>query len=384
MREIRPFFFDITEQDIARFRRESASILRSGVLVLGEQTERFEKEFAHYIGTKHAVAVNSGSSALEFLLRTKGVEGKTVLVPTNTNFATAAAVIRAGGRVRYLDMSEHTFAPTLSMVRHAVEQARSELAGVLWVHIGGVVSTEFPDVVAFCRGEKLFVLEDCAHAHGSAFGGIKAGKLADGAAFSFFATRVMSTCEGGIVTTHDTEEDYLLRSLRNQGKRDMDYGGLHHDFGNSSRLPEITALLGRLQLRRLPHILQKRQTAYETITARLADAGVGYVSTDHMDSASHYKLIVRIPAGLRVEDVKRALLDDGVVPGGAVYETPCHRQPVFSGLGNGGSWPVAEHWCPRHICPPLTSGMSEQDTQRVGASLARNLAERRTVRRARA
>ncbi len=103
-----------------------------------------------------------------------------------------------------------------------------------------------------------------------------------------------------------------------------------------------------------------------------------------MDSASHYKLIVRIPAGLRVEDVKQALLDDGVVPGGAVYETPCHRQPVFSGIGNGGSWPVAEHWCPRHICPPLTSGMSEQDTQRVGASLARNLAERRTVRRARA
>src|SRR5262249_17446570 len=150
---------------------------------------RFEQSFAEFVGARHAIAVNSGSTALEILLRLKRVEGQTVLVPTNTNFATAAAVLRAGGRVRFLDMDSETFAPTLAMVRDAVEElGRGGTAmpvGVLWVHIGGVVSPEFPDIVRFCREQGLFVLEDAAHAHGSMLGGVRAGNLADGGAFSF-------------------------------------------------------------------------------------------------------------------------------------------------------------------------------------------------------
>src|SRR5215467_9911840 len=120
MRQVKPFYFDLTKEEIDQFSRESANILRSGTLILGDYTARFEHAFAEYIGVRHAIAVNSGSTALEILLRLKKVGGRTVLVPTNTNFATVAAVIRAGGQVQYLDMEERTFAPTLGMVRAAL------------------------------------------------------------------------------------------------------------------------------------------------------------------------------------------------------------------------------------------------------------------------
>lgn len=80
----------------------------------------------------------------------------------------------------------------------------------------------------FCRHQGLFILEDAAHAHGSQLGGVKSGNLADASAFSFFPTKVMTTCEGGMITTNSDEEDYLARSFRNQGKRGMSYGSLHH------------------------------------------------------------------------------------------------------------------------------------------------------------
>lgn len=373
--QIKPFYFDITDDEIQYFLSESEKILRSGKLILGEHTTAFEQAFAEYVGTKYAIAVNSGSSGLEIILRLKKVEGTTVLVPTNTNFATVATVIRAGGQVQYLDMDEQTFAPSLQMVKEAVEKGNQQqpISGVMWVHIGGVISPEFPQVVEYCHQQGLFVLEDTAHAHGSKINGISAGNLADGAAFSFFPTKVMTTCEGGMIVINNEEEDYIARSLRNQGKRGMDFGGLHTDFGNSMRITEINALLGRIHLAKLPEMLKKRQRAYELIAAPLKEAGLSFVSTEKMDVASNYKLIVHLPEGKNPQEVKTALAEEGIFLGGTVYEIPCHQQPVFAGICEGQSFPRAERWCPNHICPPLTSGMTEADAQQVGAALVRHL-----------
>jgi perosamine synthetase len=163
MTAIKPFLLDLTDEEIEAFGRGAADVLRSGMLLLGEQTREFEAAFAAYVGTRFAIALSSGTAALEILLRIRGVEGRTVLVPTNTNFATAAAVLRAGGRVRYLDMDPATFAPTLAMVEDALDRlAGEDVAGLFWVHIGGVISPELPEVVAFCRRHGLFVFEDAA------------------------------------------------------------------------------------------------------------------------------------------------------------------------------------------------------------------------------
>lgn len=372
MPTIKPFFFDLTEAEIAEFQEGAAKILRSGVLILGDYTARFEKAFAKFVGSTHAIAVNSGSTALEFLFRLKNVTGRRVLVPTNTNFATVAAIIRAGGTVQYLDMDPRTFAPTLAMVQEQMARHR-DIAGVAWVHIGGVISPEFPSVVDYCRTHALFVIEDAAHAHGSQLKGVKAGKLADGTAFSFFPTKVMTTCEGGMITTESDEEDFLARSFRNQGKRETNYGGLHHDFGNSSRITELGALLGLIQLRKLPEMLKQRARVARVMTAALDRAGLSYCSFAHMDVASYYKLIVLLPEGRSLETVKKELADDGIILSGGVYELPCHRQPVFAGICAGGSYPGAERWCSNHVCPPLTSGMTEDEGRFVSEMLTKHL-----------
>src|SRR5207249_5471899 len=178
------------------------------------------------------------------------------------------------------------FAPTLAMVQSELKQTPG-IAGVAWVHIGGIISPEFPEIVKAFRSRGLFVMEDAAHAHGSQLGGVKAGKLADGAAFSFFPTKVMTTCEGGMITTDSDEEDYLSRSYRNQGKRGTNYGSLHHDFGNSCRMTELQALLGLIQLKKLPEMLRKRSIAARVITKELERAGIQFCGTGHMDMASN-------------------------------------------------------------------------------------------------
>jgi dTDP-4-amino-4,6-dideoxygalactose transaminase len=373
---IKPFYFDINEEEIEFFLAQARQILQSGTLILGPHTQNFEEAFARYVGTKYAIAVNSGSSGLEILLRLKKAENSTVLVPTNTNFATVASVLRVGAQVQYLDMDKTTFAPSLEMVKKAVEERNysPSLAGVLWVHIGGVIAPEFPQVVDYCHQKGLFVLEDTAHAHGSQIQGVQAGNLADGASFSFFPTKVMTTFEGGMITLNDEEENLIARSLRNQGKRGMNFGGLHTDFGNSTRMTEIHALLGEIQLQKLPQMLAQRQRAYELITAPLRQAGLEFVATDHLDQASQYKLIVLLPPGKTAPAIKAALAAEEIFLGGTVYEIPCHLQPVFAGLCTGQSFPEAEQWCPNHICPPLTSGTTAAEAQRVGEALVKHLA----------
>jgi len=372
---IKPFYFDLTEEEIDLFKNECGKILSSGKLILGENTLAFEKAFAEYVGTKHAIAVNTGSSGLEIILRLKKIENTTVLVPTNTNFATVAAILRAGGKVKYLDMDEKTFAPSLQMVIDAVkENSIPPISGVLWVHIGGVISPEFPAVIEYCHKNGLFVLEDTAHAHGSQINGIQAGNLGDGASFSFFPTKIMTTFEGGMITLNDNEEDYIARSLRNQGKRGMDFGGLHTDFGNSSRMTEVHAVLGLIQLTKLSKMIAKRQRCYDIITKHLQEANINFVSTEHMDSASQYKLIVLLPKDKNVEEIKKSLFNEKVLLGGEVYQIPCHLQPVFKNI-NGGqeNLPIAEYWCPRHICPPLTSGMTDEEADITGKMLVKYL-----------
>jgi perosamine synthetase len=219
----------------------------------------------------------------------------------------------------------------------------------------------------------MFMLEDAAHAHGSRINGKMAGNLADGGAFSFFPTKVMTTCEGGIIVTNDQNEDYLARSFRNQGKRGVNYGNFHEDFGNSSRMTEIHALIGSIQLQKLPKMLKARQDAYKIISKQLREAGISFVSADHMDAASQYKIIIHLPDGADLKETKAALAKDGVILGGGVYEMPCHVQPVFKGLAEVESYPGADQWCPRHICPPVTSATTPELAQYIGETLVKHL-----------
>src|SRR2546422_1587227 len=157
-------------------------VLASGQLTLGKYGEQFERQFAKFCGVPHAVTVNSGTSSLEIILRALDIQGRDVLVPTNTFFATAAAVVHAGGRPVLVDMDPDSF----GISREVVERRLTpKTAGIVAVHIGGLVSARMPELLDLSRRKGLWLVEDAAHAHGSSHGGAAAGAFGLAAAFSF-------------------------------------------------------------------------------------------------------------------------------------------------------------------------------------------------------
>lgn len=367
-----PFYLDLTPQEITDLERAFGDVLRSGTLILGPNTKEFEAEFAKYIGADYAVSLSTGTSALEILLAAHGARGKRVAVPSNTNFASVAAIMRTGGEPVFMDMTADYFVPDLDILKDVVK--RHEVSGVMWVHIGGIIAPDFPEVVDYCRSKGLFLIEDAAHAHGSAIGGVKAGALADGGAFSFFPTKVMTTMEGGMITTNDKAVADLARSMRNQGKRDGDFGGLHYDLGGSFRISEIAARVGLVMLAKLDAMVTRRMQAAAIVAKALDCIGVSYCRTDHMDRASSYKFIVKVKEGQSADAVKTRLKNEGVICGGGVYDIPCHLHPVFKDVPRDeNELKVTTEWCPRQVCPPITSGTTEADAARIADSLVRAL-----------
>jgi len=370
-RTVKPFYLDISDDERAELQDAVGEILASGQLVLGPRTEAFEAEFASYVGVEHAVSVSTGTAALEIIFRAKNIENKRIAVPTNTNFATVAAIMHAGGIPVMLDMDPETYVPTAAMLEAA--HAEAPLAGAVWVHIGGLVAPDFDDAIAFCRANGLFMVEDAAHAHGSETPAGKAGALGDAGAFSFFPTKVMTTLEGGMITTNDAHVAAKARSFRNQGKGGAKFGNDHTDLGNSWRLNEFGAAMGSVQLRKLDEMVARREHGVHALTPKLEELGLHWCKIDHMTRFSGYKLIVRIPEGesRSTAELKAAFKELGVIIGGGVYDKPCHLQPVFASLGKGsGSFPMAEAWCPRHLCPPITSGTTGDDIDQVADAFA--------------
>jgi perosamine synthetase len=363
-RQIKPFHLDVDADDRAFLHSALDRILDTSTLILGPYTEAFERQFAEYVGTRFAVSVNTATSALEIQLRLEDVAGRLVAVPTNTNFATAAAALHAGARVVFMDMDAATFMPTLHHVREA-KRRYPELAGLVWVHIGGVIAPDMPQIASFCEEQGMFLIEDCAHAHGSVLRGQHAGRFGKSGAFSFFPTKVMTTMEGGMVVTDDKAYAALVKSFRNQGKRAGNYNTLHVDLGGSWRLSEFGAAFGLSQLGKLDRMVARRAHVAAIYAEAFRHLNISFVDTAHMDRCSNYKVIATLPDSIAPERAKKFFQEHGVVLGGGVYEVPLHAQPVFAGLADGGTFPVADRLCARQFCLPISSGMSEDDARFV-------------------
>ena len=230
-------------------------ILSSGFLTMSKKVAHFEELFAEFIGVKFAVAVNSGTSALEIPLRALKVKGKSVIIPTNTFMATPLAAIHAGAKVIFADISSKN----LSIEPKEIEKRIvANTVGVIPVHIGGIISPNWKEIRRICRSNNLFILEDAAHAHGSKINNQNAGSLGIAAAFSFYPTKVLNTGEGGMITTNDKSLYKQFITLRDHGKKDPKKN-IHTELGYNWRMAEITALLGIQQVKKARQVLQERR-----------------------------------------------------------------------------------------------------------------------------
>jgi dTDP-4-amino-4,6-dideoxygalactose transaminase len=342
-------------------------VLASGQLTLGRYGAEFEERFAAFCGRRHAVAVNSGTSALEIILRILGVEGHDVIVPTNTFFATAAAVIHAGGRPVLVDMDPETFGVRPEDVERALTP---RTVGMIVVHIGGMVSHRMAELQALANARGLWVVEDAAHAHGSSWNGVRAGAFGVAASFSFYPTKVMTSAEGGMIVTDDQHVADEARIYRDQGKAGFTQNS-HIRMGYNWRLSEPHAIIGLKHLDRLPQMIADRQAIakiYDAWLAGLRNLGAAAVPPGGISNYYKYIAVLTTP---RDRKALKALLRErhGVSLAGEVYEDPLHKQPVFEQYA-ARPLPVADDYCARHICLPIYSGMDAADAHYVADALA--------------
>jgi len=369
---IKPYF---PIKDVERIKGDLEKILRSGMLTLHIYTKEFEKKFANLCRTNYAIAVNSGTSALEIALRTMGLKnGDEVLVPTNTFTATAATVFFAGGKPVFTDINPESLCIDAENVQRYMTR---KTKGVMVVHIGGLVCPDIKAIKEICHDHKLFLIEDAAHAHGSTVDKQPAGSFGDVGCFSFYPTKVMTTGEGGMITTNDLKVTEKAQVLRDQGKENFN-SNIIVKLGYNWRLPEINAAIGIVQLERLPGIIEKRNMIARCYDKELKKMnGIKPLGMPTNTVSNYYKYVAFLDREISRDEFKHNLGEKGVKCGGEVYWPPLHLQPIYQKLlgVKGGDFPVAEEVCERMVCLPMYAQMTLEDARYVIENINETLSE---------
>lgn len=350
------------DEDRAEVARRVDEALRTGALTLGPNTREFEDAFAAAQQAQYAVAVTSGTAAIEIVLRALPVAGRDVIVPANTFAATAFATIAAGARPVFADVDATTMAVSVETVTAALTPAT---AAVVIVHIGGLVSPDTPALRALCDERGIALVEDAAHAHGSTLNGRPAGSFGIAGTFSFYPTKVITSGEGGMIATADERLRDEALAYRDQGKASF-AANLHTRLGYAWRMSEVHAAIGLVHLRRLPEFLAVRRAIAAGYDDALRDNPISTpLAVPPPSSSNYYKYVA-----LLADDVDRAALKAELADrfrvqlSGEVYQTPLHRQPVFAKWADR-PLPVAERVCARHVCLPIHSDMTTAEMAQV-------------------
>jgi len=368
--KVLPFKYYFPPASIEWITSKIRETLESGdFLTLGKHCREFENQFANYIGSKYAVATSSGTASLEIILRALSIQGCEVIVPTNTFAATAYGVIHAGGRPVFVDIASDLNFDVSDVKRKITPKTKA----IVPVHIGGLISLSMHELLELAEQRGLYVVEDAAHAHGSTLKEKKAGSFGIAGSFSFFSTKVITSSEGGMITTNDSEIAQKSRLLRDQGKV---RGNLVGVIGYNWRLTELQAIVGLAQLRLIEEIIEKRtQIAkiYDELLEEVSSCEPLEIPSDAR--SNYYKYISFLPKGRDPEVLRKFLAEKyDVGLGGYVYEVPLHRQPVFKEyVNNFQGYPVADDLCTRHIALPDYPSMTREEAKYVVESLKSSL-----------
>ncbi|GIU71279.1 MAG: aminotransferase DegT [Candidatus Nitrosocaldaceae archaeon] len=361
-----PFF---EEDDIESISNDVKNILKSKRLVLGNYTREFENKFAEYIGTKHAVAVNSCTAALQISLMYADVKNKEVLVPTNTFIACPNTVIYSGGKPVFVDIDKDTFCMDINDLQNKIN---SNTRAIMPVHLGGLPIPEMNAIIDLCKDHNLYLVEDCSHAHGAMIDDKKVGSLGDAGCFSLFATKIMSVGVGGILTTNDSNLAQFAEELRHQGG----LGGpgkieSFDKFGYDWMMSEITASIGIHQLNKLEKQLERRNRIAEEYRKHLTNIdGIELPPSYDNIRNSYWRFIIKLDKSIDRDQLKDKLRKDYNIEAGVLYPLPCHLQPLYRKMGHKeGECPVVEEELKRQLTLPINSYMDDEAISYVISTL---------------
>lgn len=341
-------------------------VLTRGWFVLGQEGEAFEREFAAFLGAKHAVGCGNGTDAITLALKVLGLgTGDEVITVANTCVPTAAGIRDAGCTLRLVDCDPETLEMDAAALEHAITPATR---AVVPVHLYGS-SPDMEAITGICARAGVAVVEDCAQAHGTQYQRRPAGRWGILSAWSFYPSKNLGAYgDGGTVVTDDDELAGRLQRIRNYGQRVRYY---HDEEGRNSRLDEVQAAILRVKLRHLERWNARRREIaglYETLladsSARAPKVLAGCVSVRHLYP-------VRVPREQR-EAVRAAMQQQGIDTQ-IHYPVPLHRQQAYAPLFAGESFPAAEAAAEELISLPLYPQLSDREVHRVANALRDSL-----------
>jgi dTDP-4-amino-4,6-dideoxygalactose transaminase len=327
------FAIGFDRRDLPRLHELWDGIIASERWSEGELTERFESAWAAHNGVG-AVAFGSWTGGALAALDFAGVTGGDVLCPSNTFMATPLAIQRAGGRPVFVDCNRNDLCMSFDDFVRKAEATKPRAAFL--VHIGGHIAFEVERIAAYCRANEIFLIEDCAHAHGASWSGTRPGTWGDAGVYSYYATKTISTGEGGMLVSRHAELLDHARAFRNYGKPDHEIAGLNF------RMSEFTAAIGVVQTDRLDEIVEAKNR----------------VAREQLDPVHPNR--VELPDGMVSGLYKYIVFDPIERSTGRVYEEPCHRIMNTGDNLPDTDWVAASHWCvPLYYAPELDGAEQE-------------------------
>jgi perosamine synthetase len=315
------FAIGFDHRDRGRLHALIDEVLDSNRWSEADMVARFEAAWESY-NKVPAVAVSSWTGGALAALHFAGVEGETVLCPSNTFMATPLAAVRSGADVQFVDCNREDLCMSFADFERAAEQFKPRAAFL--VHIGGHIAFDTEQIAAYCSEHGIFLIEDCAHAHGASWHGRRAGTYGDAGVYSLYATKTISTGEGGVLVSRRPEIVDFARDFRNYGKPNHVVAGLNF------RMSEFTAALGLVQIERLPEIVNWKNE----------------IARSELDPAHPSRL--HLPEGMVSGLYKYVVFDWLERSTGRVYDEPCHRI-----MGHDVELPNSDWVARNHSCVPL-------------------------------
>ncbi len=358
-------------------------VLRQGMITQGPRLEEFEQAIADYVGARHAVAVSNGTAALHIACAAAGFGAADRVITTpNTFVASANAAVYVGAEPDFSDIDPHTLNMDPQQLAARCSQVPN-VRGIIPVHFGGL-PCDMPAIRAIADNHEALVIEDAAHALGAVYpGGDRVGSCShsDMTTFSFHPVKIMTTGEGGMVTTNDATLYRRLLRLRSHGINKLDDPLLNHenaytgdeinawyyemqDIGFNYRITDIQAALGLSQFAKLERFLARRKTlAHAYDQAWQGHPLVQPMQTGTRASSALHLYVIRIDfekAGTTRHAFMKALRTLGITT--QVHYIPVHYHPFFARRGYcRGMFPVAEDYYRHCLSIPLYYGLSDDE-----------------------
>jgi perosamine synthetase len=349
-----------------------AEVLRSGWIGLGPKTEEFEKEFAKYIGTKYAVALNSCTSALHLAVAVLNMDHGEIITTPITFVSTAHAILYNNLTPVFADIQRDTVNINPNDIKKRINK---ETRSIIPVHYGGH-PCDMDEILDLASDHGLYVIEDAAHACGADYKGKKAGSLGDMGCFSFHAVKNLATGDGGMITTNNEEIYQKLLKLRwlgiNKGTYQRAGKGYSWYYeaeylGFKMHMNDITAAIGLAQLKKLDKMNARRREIVKMYNE--AFEGIEWISTpverDYIKSSLH-NYAIKLVRGDRNDLISR-LADQGISVG--VHYMPAYMHPVYKKLGANADCSVADDVWRRLATLPLYPDMTDEDIGSVIESI---------------